>query len=113
MDTPEKKVKAAVKEFLHSRKVQSLTHPIEGALGFYWMPVPSGMGSSFLDFVICYRGYFVGAEAKASMAKNPTPRQRLLLSMIVDAGGTGCWGDDLLVDILEKTFDEIDRRATW
>jgi len=110
MRTPEGQVKDKVKAFLHSRKVQSLTHPIPDAVGFYWMPVVNAMGAPFLDFVICYRGYFVAAETKGTMAAKPTPRQRLLLDMIIDAGGCSVWGSDLIVDQLRDAFDEIDRR---
>lgn len=106
MRTPEGKVKDAVKKFLHSRKVQSLTHPIEGAVGFYWMPVPSGMGSSFLDFVIVYRGFFIAFETKSPGGK-PTARQRLIMEMLEQAGAWGAWGCD--VERLEHIFNELDR----
>lgn len=114
MRTPEGKVKDKVKEFLHSRKVQSLTHPIEGAVGFYWMPVPNGMGAPFLDFVICYKGQFVAAETKATLATRPTPRQCLILQMVGDARGCTAWGDTHIVSQLESIFNALDKRViTW
>ena len=109
MRTPEGKVKDKVKEFLHSRKVQSLTHPIKDAVGFYWMPVVSGMGSPFLDFVICYRGHFIAFETKAP-GKFPTKRQDLIMDMIEAADGWVMWGDDpeKIVYCLARAFAEID-----
>ena len=86
MRTPEGKVKDKVKEFLHSRKVQSLTHPIEDAVGFYWMPVVGGMGSPFLDIVGCYKGKFFAIETKA-FGQQPTSRQRVIFSLVEKAGG--------------------------
>lgn len=86
MKTEESKVKDKVKEFLHSRKVQSLTHPIPDAVGFYWMPVPSGRGAPFLDFVGCYKGKFFAIETKV-FGKQPTPRQRLIIEQVIRAGG--------------------------
>ena len=107
MRTPEGKVKDKVKEFLHSRKVQSLTHPIEGAVGFYWMPVVGGMGSPFLDFVICYRGQFFGVETKATGV--PTPRQKLIGKMVWQGYGIYEWGDDIsLIPALTEWFDAWD-----
>lgn len=108
MQTPEGKVKQKVKEFLHSRKVQSLTHPIEGAVGFYWMPVTGGYGSPFLDFVICYKGIFVSVETKRE-GGHPTPRQNLTAQFLMRAGAYVTWGDDAYVNTqLGSLFDIID-----
>jgi hypothetical protein len=109
MRTPEGKVKAEVKEFLHSRKVQSLTHPIEGAVGFYWMPVGSGWGSPLLDFVICYRGRFMTLETKRKGAV-PTPRQEFTMQLCRQGGGTCLWADTGIgcVGLLESEFEWVD-----
>jgi len=107
MRTPEGKVKDKVKEFLHSRKVQSLTHPIEGAVGFYWMPVVGGMGSPFLDFVICYKGRFIAVEAKGPDLR-PTPRQYLIADMVEQGGGAALWGCEDVVAYIKIEFDAID-----
>lgn len=110
MKTEEGKVKDKVKAFLHSRKVQSLTHPIPDAVGFYWMPVPSGRGASFLDFVICYRGRFVAVETKVA-DKAPTARQQFIIDMSNASGGFVVWGEDKFVtSYLTQLFDLIDEK---
>lgn len=78
MQTPEGKIKAKVKEYLHSRKVQSLTYPIEGAVGYYHM---APMGAVELDFTICYRGQYVVVETKAK-GKKLAPRQKVIWDMM-------------------------------
>jgi hypothetical protein len=109
METPEAKVKKKVKEFLHSRKVQSLTHPIEGAVGFYSMPVKAVYGSPLLDFVICYKGHFILFETKAK-DEAPTPRQRIIGRMVCEGGGAWGWGDtgEECVDKLNYLFSLYD-----
>jgi hypothetical protein len=109
MKTPEGQVKDKVKEFLHLRKVQSLTHPIPDAVGFYWMPVTSGYGAPFLDFMIIYKGKFFGLETKRDRMVEPTARQKIIISMIGQAGGRACWGADDAVEYLNDTFNFIDQ----
>jgi hypothetical protein len=108
MRTPEGKVKDKVKEFLHSRRVQSLTHPIYEAMGFYWMPVVSGMGAPFLDFVICYRGRFIAVETKKDDATNLTARQHMICARVQDGGGRAVWGGESVIAQLDYIFDGID-----
>jgi hypothetical protein len=107
--TPEGKIKDAVKAFLKERKVQSLTSPMSDAVGFYWMPVPSGMGNPSLDFVICYRGHFIAFETKAFGGK-PMPRQRMLMDMVRQGGGISDHADSIesAVGYLKATFDYLD-----
>lgn len=62
--TPESKVKTAVKKILDARGV------------YYYMPVSNGMGAmGFFDIVCCYRGRFIGIECKSTANKKPTPLQ--------------------------------------
>ena len=107
--TPEGKEKQQVKEFLKRRRVQSLTVPLDAAVGFYWMPVPGGYGTSLLDFVICYRGFFIAVETKR-LGDKPTPRQQIIIDMIEKADAPAVWGDAAGIIVqLTKLFDNIDR----
>jgi hypothetical protein len=109
MRTPEAAVKAKVKEFLHSRKVQSLTHPIKWAAGYFWMPVGNQFGSPFLDFVICYRGNFIAVETKAP-GGGLRARQTLVINMVREAGGFVIHGtDETIIPTLTDWFNHIDR----
>jgi hypothetical protein len=71
--TPEGKVKAKVKALFKRF----------GA--YYHMPVQNGMGEPTLDFVACYRGYFISVETKAP-GKKPTKRQEVTIAQM-RAGG--------------------------
>jgi hypothetical protein len=72
---PESKVKDDVKAYLES-------------IGAYWyMPVPVGFGRPTLDFLVCWRGRFIGIETKAP-GKHATTRQKLTIKQIQAAGGT-------------------------
>ena len=72
--TPEGRVKAEIKAYLNS-------------IGAYWfMPVQTGYGTSTVDFLVCYRGYFIAIEAKAP-GKMPTKFQELTMEKIRKAGG--------------------------
>lgn len=74
-DTPERKVKKKVTEFLRS----------VGA--YYTMPVASGFGNAGVpDILCCYQGKFIGIECKANGGK-PTRLQLSNLQAIRDAGG--------------------------
>lgn len=74
-DTPERKVKKKVTEFLKS----------VGA--YYTMPVASGFGNAGVpDILCCYQGKFIGIECKANGGK-PTRLQLSNLQAIRDAGG--------------------------
>jgi hypothetical protein len=74
-DTPEKKVKKAVRQVLD-------------ALGAYYvMPVTGGYGTQGApDFLVCHQGLFYGIETKAGKGKL-TALQELNLNKINEAGG--------------------------
>jgi hypothetical protein len=109
MRTPEAIVKAKVKEFLHANKVQSLTHPIEGAVGFYWMPVVGVFGSPLVDFVICYRSRFIAVETKAAGGK-VSARQKVILDRLREGGALTVVGDDeTVIKWLTLSFAMADR----
>jgi hypothetical protein len=74
-DTPEKKVKKAVRQVLN-------------ALGAYYvMPVTGGYGTQGApDFLVCHQGLFYGIETKAGKGKL-TALQQLNLDKIIEAGG--------------------------
>lgn len=73
--TAEAKVKKRVKEVLN-------------ALGAYYaMPATGGYGSSGVpDFLVCYKGRFIGIECKAGGGKT-TALQEKNLRLIQEAGG--------------------------
>jgi len=71
--TPEGKVKAAIKAFLSS---------LPNCWSF--MPVSNGMGVHGIpDIICCYKGVFVGIECKApGKVGSTTPLQKMQLRMI-------------------------------
>ena len=74
-DTPEKKVKAAVRKML-------VKHGI-----YYFMPPGMGLGRSGIpDIIGCKNGKFIAIECKAGNGKT-TALQERELNMIADAGG--------------------------
>lgn len=87
--TPEAKVKKQVRN-----KLDEL-----GA--YYVMPVTSGYGNSGApDFLVCFRGRFIGIECKAGDNK-PTPLQEKNFAAIETAGGIWMVINELNVDLLE------------
>lgn len=72
--TPEGKVKDRVKKLLKKYGV------------YYHMPVLGAMGKPSLDFICCYKGYFIAIETKAGN-KQPTTRQEITMNEIRAAGG--------------------------
>lgn len=54
---------------------------------YYAMPIGSGYGNSGVpDFLVCYKGWFIGIEAKAGKGKT-TALQDMNLEKIEKAGG--------------------------
>ena len=90
MLTPERKVKDKVKKVLKE-------------LGAYYsMPATGGYGSSGTpDFLVCYRGRFIGLECKANGNK-PTALQEKNLQDIRKNGGTAFVVDESNVDVLRE-----------
>lgn len=73
--TPEAKVKKQIRAIL------------DGYGAYYAMPIGSGYGNSGVpDFLVCYRGWFIGIEAKAGKGKT-TALQDLNLDKIKKSGG--------------------------
>ena len=90
--TPEAKVKLKVKKYLTEM----------GA--YYAMPATGGYGlSGTPDFLVCYRGRFVGIECKAGKNK-PTALQLAALDWIAGAGGLALVIDENNVDDLKELF---------
>jgi Holliday junction resolvase len=74
-DTPEKKVKAAVRKMLVNHGV------------YHFMPPGMGLGRSGIpDIIGCYKGKFIAIECKAGKGKT-TALQERELEWIKDAGG--------------------------
>ena len=99
--TPERKVKAAVRKQLE-------------ALGAYYvMPVTGGYGNSGApDFLVCFRGRFVGIECKAGGNK-PTALQARNLHLIQKAGGSAIVLNESNVEYLQSLLrmENCDEKA--
>ena len=94
MPTPESKVKDKVKKTLAKMKA------------YYAMPQTGGYGNSGVpDFLVCFRGTFIGIECKANGNK-PTALQMHHLMCIRRAGGKGFVIDESNVDDLEQILEE-------
>ena len=72
--TPEGKIKSSIKKILNKHGVYS------------HMPVQNGMGAPSLDFVCCFKSFYLAIEAKAP-GKKPTERQKKTMRKIRAAGG--------------------------
>lgn len=81
MSTPEGKTKDIIKKYLK-------TFVEEGSL-YYFMPVQGKFAKKGVpDFLLCYKGKFIGIEAKADgKSDTTTALQELTISQIKIAGG--------------------------
>ncbi len=111
-NTPEGKVKDVVKDFLKARRVASLSRPVEDAVGYYHMYVPSGYGDPTLDFTGCYKSKFFAIETKAH-GNEPSAMQNRVMQLQQDACGLSIWGDDadVICTRLGEFFDFVDGLA--
>jgi hypothetical protein len=74
-DTPEKKVKNAVRKVLDRLDI------------YHFMPPGMGLGRSGIpDIIGCYNGRFIAIECKAGKGKTTTLQEREL-QLIKDSGG--------------------------
>ena len=92
--TPEGRVKAAVKQWLKARGI------------WFFMPVSNGMGVHGVpDFICCWEGRFLGIETKAPGKRaNVSALQQMQHQAIQAAGGVALVVDDAaqLQGLLEK-----------
>lgn len=94
--TPEGKVKAKVKAIL------------KAAGAYYAMPQTGGYGHSGVpDFLICWRGQFIGIECKAR-GNQPTALQEQQIKQIRSAGGRAWVVNEANVEQLRKELDRED-----
>jgi hypothetical protein len=93
--TPEGKVK---------RKINELLRRYDGLYKF--MPVQSGLGSKTLDYLICYKGKFIGVEAKAG-DNMPTALQEITIDKIIEAGGFTLVINENNLSNLKGLLDEL------
>lgn len=91
--TPEAKVKKKIKETLHD-------------MGAYFLqPVGTGFGSNGApDIVACYKGLFIGIEAKAGKGKT-TALQEFNLARIKSNGGLALVINEMNVSQLEELIE--------
>lgn len=74
---------------------------------WYYMPVQTGYGQHGIpDFVVCYKGYFVGIEAKFAKGK-PTAWQRRQIEAIDRAGGVSLVINEHGLEALEALLDRL------
>lgn len=92
--TPEGKVKAAIKKWLQARGI------------WFCMPIGTGFGTSGVpDFVCCWGGSFLAIEAKAPGKRgNTSELQDRQIAGIHKAGGAAIVVDDV------KQLDELEKR---
>jgi hypothetical protein len=83
--TPEGKVKAAVKKLLKEHSI------------WFFMPMQNGFGVVGIpDFICCLNGKFMAIETKApGKRNNTTPNQDRVLKEIQDHGGWSVVVDDV------------------
>lgn len=95
--TPETRVKVKVKKILTE-------------LGAYYaMPATGGYGlSGTPDFLVCYKGEFIGIECKANGNK-PTALQEAAMQRIRDAGGYAFVIHEFNVGRLKELLDETEK----
>jgi hypothetical protein len=92
--TPEGMVKQHIKKIL------------KDAGAYFCMPVSNGMGRHGVpDFLVCYRGKFIGIEAKAGRGTT-TALQDRELAEIVQAGGVSLIINENDLDYLKGIFNE-------
>mgnify|MGYP006291356847 CR=1 FL=1 len=93
--TPEAKVKKKIKDILNK-------------LGAYYvMPHGAGYGNAGApDFIVCYKGRFIGIEAKAGDGK-PTALQLYNLTQIRKSGGVSFVINEDNIDDLEKELSNV------
>jgi hypothetical protein len=75
--TPEGTIKRRIKDVLAGY----------GERVYYFMPVPSGYGTTTVDFLICFCGVFIAVEAKRPGHPSPTALQGAVLERVRAAGG--------------------------
>jgi hypothetical protein len=93
--TPEGRVKSKIKNILHAH----------GA--YFTMPIGTGFGAAGVpDFVCCYKGRFIGIEAKSGDNK-PTALQMKHMADINAKGGYTLVVNEDNMDELTKLLEEI------
>lgn len=101
--TPESKVKQAIKKILDSHEV------------YHFSPYQAGMGRAGIpDIIACYNGRFLAIEAKAGKGKT-TALQDRELSRINAAGGTAIvingdnlgWLEEILAIFAKPMSDNV------
>ena len=91
--TPEAKVKKKIKERLN----------IMGA--YFLQPIGTGFGSNGApDIIACYKGFFIGIEAKAGKGKT-TALQEFNLKKIEGMGGLALVINETSVSQLEELIE--------
>jgi hypothetical protein len=104
-------VKEDIKQWLIAHRIYDTKTIKTGAnpRGFFWMPVPSGMGiSGVSDFLICFGGRLVAPEVKAeNRPAKPSPDQKIFIGNVIVVGGLGFTVNSLkmFVDIWVKEVD--------
>ena len=93
--TPEAKVKKQIRAILDEYNA------------YYAMPIGSGYGNSGVpDFLVCYKGWFIGIEAKANNGK-VTALQDFNLNKITETGGIALVINELNFQALKNLLNTL------
>lgn len=92
--TKEKTVKDWVKD--------ALKPYVDAGEAWVFMPVPYGFGKQSVDFLVCFRGWFLAIETKRPKGEHPTGRQVVTMTEIDRAHG---------LVILARDKKEVDAMA--
>ncbi len=94
MATPEAKVK------------KKIVDKLKAVGAYYFYPVTGGFGrSGIFDIVCCYKGFFIGIEAKAGKGR-PTALQTINAKSAKTTNG-------IVLLINENNLCEVDRTLEW
>jgi Holliday junction resolvase len=94
---------AETKEGVVKRHIKKI---LKDAGAYFYMPVSNGMGRHGVpDFLVCYRGKFIGIEAKAGRGTT-TALQDREIAEIVMSGGVAIVVNEHNLDELKELLNE-------
>lgn len=94
---------AETKEGVVKRHIKKI---LKDAGAYFYMPVSNGMGRHGVpDFLVCYRGKFIGIEAKAGRGTT-TALQDREIAEIVMSGGVALVVNEHNLDELKELLNE-------
>ena len=119
--TPEGRVKDAVKKALHAAGIHPFPKVAQGlhpeAIGMYWMPVQGAFAVHGVhDFILCVRGIFCTIETKApGNGEDETLHQGWFRISVAQCGGisfTGVRDASVVRTMLDLVQEKLDAHQT-